>query len=153
MKGIRSFLGHAGFYRRFTKDFSKLSKPLCNFLEKNSAFDFDDVCLQAFNAIKEKLILAPVMTVPNWSQPFEVMCDASDFAIGAVLGQKQDKLFRAIYYVSRTLNETQLNNTTTEKEMLAVVFACDKFRSYLIGTKVIVFTDHAALCLCLDPYA
>ena len=73
------------------------------------------------------------------------MCDASDFAIGAVLGQKRDKLFRAIYYASRTLNETQLNYTTTEKEMLVVVFACDKFRSYLIGTKVIMFTDHAAL--------
>ena len=114
-------------------------------MKKNYAFDFDDVCLQAFNAIKEKLILAPVMTVPNWSQPFEVMCDASDFAIGAVLGQKQDKLFRAIYYASRTLNGAQLNYTTTKKEMLAVVFACDKFRSYLIGTNVIVFTDHAAL--------
>ena len=73
------------------------------------------------------------------------MCDASDFAFGAVLGQKRDKLFRAIYYASRTLNEAQLNYTTTEKEMLAVVFICDKFRSYLIGTKVIVFTDHAAL--------
>ena len=63
VKGIRSFLGHAGFYRRFIKDFSKLSKPLCNLIEKNSAFDFDDVCLQAFNAIKEKLILAPIMTL------------------------------------------------------------------------------------------
>ena len=98
VKGIRSFLGHAGFYRRFIKDFSKLSKPLCNLLEKFFAFGFDDVCLQAFNAIKEKLISAPVMTVPDWSQPFEVMCDASDFAIGAVLGQKREKLFRAIYY-------------------------------------------------------
>ena len=88
VKGIRSFLGHAGFYRRFIKDFSKLSKPLCNLLEKNSAFDFDDVCLQAFNTIKEKLISAPVITVPDWSQPFEVMCDTNDFAIGAVLGQK-----------------------------------------------------------------
>ena len=127
MKGIRSFLGHAGFYGRFIKDFSKLSKPLCNLLEKNSAFDFNDICLQAFNAIKEKLISAPVMTVPDGSQPFEVMCDASEFAIGVVLGQKRDKLFRAIYYASRTLNEAQLNYTTTEKEMLAVVFACDKF--------------------------
>ena len=145
MKGIISFLGHAGFYRRFIKDFSKLSKHLCNLLEKNYAFDFDDVCLQAFNAIKEKLISALVMTVPDWSQPFEVMCDASDFAIGAVLGQKRDKLFRVIYYASRTLNETQLNYTITEKEMLTVVFACDKFRSYLIGTKVIVFTGHATL--------
>ena len=131
--------------RDFIKDFSKLSKPLCNLLEKNSAFDFDDVCLQAFNTIKEKLISAPVITVPDWSQPFEVMCDTIDFAIGAVLGQKWDKLFRAIYYASQTLNEAQLNYTTTEKEMLAVVFACDKFWSYLIGTKVIVFTDHAAL--------
>ena len=65
VKGIRSFLVHAGFYRRFIKNFSKLSKHLCNLLEKNSAFDFDDVCLQAFNAIKEKLILAPIMTVPD----------------------------------------------------------------------------------------
>ena len=105
VKGIRSFLGHAGFYRRFIKDFSKLSKPLCNLLEKNSAVDFDNVCLQAFNAIKERLISAPVMTIPDWSQPFEVMCDASDFAIGAMLGQKRDKLFRAIYYASQTLNE------------------------------------------------
>ena len=96
MKGIRSFLGHAGFYRRFIKDFSKLSKPLCNLLEKNSTFDFDDICLQAFNAIKEKLISAPIMTIPDWSQPFEVMCDANDFAIEAMLGQRQDKLFRAI---------------------------------------------------------
>ena len=108
VKGIRSFLGHVGFYIRFIKDFSKLSKPLCNLLEKNFAFDFIDVCLQAFNAIKEKLISAPVMTVPDWSQPFEAMCDASDFAIGAVLGQKRDKLFRAIYYASRTLNEASV---------------------------------------------
>ena len=96
MKGIRSFLEHAGFYRRFIKDFYKLSKPLCNLLEKNSTFDFDDVCLQAFNAIKEKLISAPIITVPDWSQPFEVMCDASDFAVEAMLGQRRDKLFRAI---------------------------------------------------------
>ena len=108
VKGIRNFLGHVGFYRRFIKDFSKLSKPLCNLLEKNSAFDFNDICLQAFNAIKEKLISVPVMTVPDWSQPFEVMCDASDFAIGAVLGQKRDKLFKAMYYASRTLNEASV---------------------------------------------
>ena len=67
VKGIRNILALAGFYRRFIKDFSKLSKPLCNLLEKNSTFDFDDVCLQAFNAVKEKLISAPIMTVPDWS--------------------------------------------------------------------------------------
>jgi hypothetical protein len=85
------------------------------------------------------------MQAPDWSLPFELMCDASDFAVGAVLGQKKDKKPHVIYYASKTLNDAQLNYTTTEKELLAVVFALDKFRSYLVGSLVIVFTDHAAL--------
>ncbi|PIN26668.1 DNA-directed DNA polymerase [Handroanthus impetiginosus] len=145
VKGIRSFLGHAGFYRRFIKDFSKISKPLCNLLEKDVPFKFDNACLDAFNDLKGRLISAPIITVPDWSFPFELMCDASDFAIGAVLGQRKDKIFRSIYYASKTLNDVQLNYTTTEKELLAVVFAFDKFRSYLVGAKVIVYTDHAAI--------
>ncbi|PIN22518.1 DNA-directed DNA polymerase [Handroanthus impetiginosus] len=145
VKGVRSFLGHAGFYRRFIKDFSKISKPLCNLLEKDTPFKFDDACLDAFDDLKGRLISAPIITVPDWSFPFELMCDASDFAIGAVLGQRKDKIFRSIYYASKTLNDAQLNYTTTEKELLAVVFAFDKFRSYLVGTKVIVYTDHAAI--------
>ncbi|RVW84861.1 Retrovirus-related Pol polyprotein from transposon 17.6 [Vitis vinifera] len=99
VKGVRQFLGHAGFYRRFIKDFSNLSKPL--------------------------------LRAPNWQLPFEVMCDASDFAIGAVLGQREDGKPYVIYYASKTLNEAQRNYTTTEKELLAVVFALDKFRAYL----------------------
>ena len=73
------------------------------------------------------------------------MCDASDYAVGAVLGQRIDKLPHVIYYVSRTLNDAQLNYSTTKKELLAVVFALDKFRSYLLGSKVIIYSDHAAL--------
>ncbi|PIN21854.1 DNA-directed DNA polymerase [Handroanthus impetiginosus] len=145
VKGVRSFLGHAGFYRRFIKDFYKISKPLCKLLEKDIPFKFDDACLDAFDDLKRRLISAPIITVPDWSFPFELMCDASDFAIGAVLGQRKDKIFRSIYYASKTLNDAQLNYTTTEKELLAVVFAFDKFRSYLVGTKVIVYTDHAAI--------
>ncbi|XP_075499196.1 uncharacterized protein LOC142537576 [Primulina tabacum] len=145
VKGIRSFLGHAGFYRRYIKDFSKITRPLYNLLEKDSSFIFDDDCLQAFNRIKTALISAPIMIVPDWKEPFELMCDASDYAVGAALGQRRDKMFKAIYYASRTLNAAQQNYTTTEKEMLSVVFAFDKFRTYLIGTKVTVFTDHAAL--------
>ncbi|PIN21873.1 DNA-directed DNA polymerase [Handroanthus impetiginosus] len=145
VKGVRSVLGHAGFYRHFIKDFSKISKPLCNLLEKDIPFNFDDACLDAFNDLKGRLISAPIITVPDWSFPFELMCDASDFAIGAVLGQRKDKIFRSIYYASKTLNDAQLNYTTTEKELLAVVFAFDKFRSYLVGTKVIVYTDHTAI--------
>ncbi|GJT45931.1 reverse transcriptase domain-containing protein [Tanacetum coccineum] len=82
---------------------------------------------------------------PNWNLPFELMCDASDFVVGAVLGQKDGKNFHPIYFASKTLNPTQQKYTVTEKELMAVVFAFDKFRSYLILSKTIVHTDHSAL--------
>ncbi|XP_057792692.1 uncharacterized protein LOC131009399 [Salvia miltiorrhiza] len=144
-KAVRSFLGHAGFYRRFIQNFSKITKPLCHLLEKDAKFNFDEDCLVAFEKLKKALVSAPILITPDWSQPFELMCDASDIAVGAVLGQKKDKLFRVIYYASRTLDKAQSNYTVTEKELLAVVYAFDKFRSYLIGTKSIVHTDHAAI--------
>src|SRR3954465_7926069 len=145
IRGIRSFLGHAGFYRRFIKDFSKVSKPLCNLLAKDTVFDFNEECLKAFESLKEKLISAPIVISLDWSLPFELMCDASNYTIGAVLGQRNNKIFHVIYYASRTLNGAQLNYATTEKEFLAVVFAIDKFRSYLLGSKVVIWTDHAAI--------
>ena len=83
--------------------------------------------------------------LPDWSLPFEIMCDASDYAVGAVLGQTKDKKHHAIAYGSKTLIDPQLNYATTEKELLTVVFAIYKFRSYLVGAKVIVYNDHAAL--------
>ena len=94
---------------------------------------------------KDKLISSPIVVAPDWSFPFELMCDASDFAIRAVLGQKREKIFQVIYYANRTLNDAQLNYTTTEKELLAIVFAFEKFRPYLIGNKVVVHTDHSAI--------
>ncbi|KAM2692977.1 hypothetical protein EV2_007201 [Malus domestica] len=145
VREVRSFLGHAGFYRRFIKDFSKISNPLCRLLQKDVAFDFNKECEKAFNHLKDMLTSAPIIVPPDWSLPFELMCDASDYALGAVLGQRKDKRPHVIYYASRTLNDAQLNYSTTEKELLAVVFALDKFRSYLLGTKVIIYTDHAAL--------
>ncbi|CAN6695171.1 unnamed protein product [Malus baccata var. baccata] len=145
VREVRSFLGHAGFYRRFIKDFSKVAQPLCRLLQKDVAFEFTKECTASFNQLKELLTTAPIIVPPNWSLPFELMCDASDYALRAVLGQRKDKRPHVIYYASRTLNDAQLNYSTTEKELLAVVFALDKLRSYLIGTKVIVFTDHAAL--------
>ena len=87
----------------------------------------------------------PIVRAPNWQLPFEVMCDASDFAIGAVLGQREDGKPYVIYYASKTLNEAQRNYTTTEKEWLAVVFALDKFRAYLVGSFIVVFIDLFAL--------
>ncbi|XP_024024510.1 uncharacterized protein LOC112092475 [Morus notabilis] len=143
VKGKRSFLGHAGFYRRFIKDFSKIVKPLCNHLEKDAPFVFDEACVKAFEVFKERLISTPIVIVSDWNEPFEIIRDVSDYAIGAVLSQRRDEIFKAIYYSSRTLIDAQLNYTATEKEMLAIVFACDKFRSYIIGSKVIVYMDHA----------
>ena len=95
--------------------------------------------------LKDKLVSAPIVVAPDWSFPFELMCDASDFAIGAVLGQKREKIFQVIYYASRTLTDAQLNYATTEKELLAIAFAFDKFRPYLIGNKVVVHTDISAI--------
>jgi len=145
VKEIRSFLGHAGFYRRFIKDFSKVARPLTELLAKDSKFEFSDKCLESFNHLTRELTSAPIIHSPDWTQPFEIMCDASDYAIGAVLGQKIEKKPHVIYYASKTLNDAQLNYTVTEKEFLAVIFALEKFRQYLIGTHVIIYTDHAAI--------
>ncbi|GJR24122.1 reverse transcriptase domain-containing protein [Tanacetum coccineum] len=145
VKGVRSFLGHAGFYRRFIKDFSKISRPMTHLLEKNTPFIFSNECIQAFEMLKKKLTEAPILIAPDWDLPFELMCDASDFAIGAVLGQRHEKHFRPIHYASKTMNEAESHYTTTEKEMLAVVYAFEKFRSYLILNKSIVYTDHSAI--------
>ncbi|KAM2855560.1 hypothetical protein PS2_000017 [Malus domestica] len=127
------------------KDFSKISTPLCRLLQKDVSFEFNEECEKEFKHLKEMLTSAPIIRPPDWSIPFELMCDASDYALGAVLGQMKDKQPHVIYYASRTLNDAQLNYSTTEKELLVVVFALDKFRSYLLGTKVIIYTDHAAL--------
>ncbi|KAJ9542862.1 LOW QUALITY PROTEIN: hypothetical protein OSB04_029368 [Centaurea solstitialis] len=136
VKGIRSFLGHAGFYRRFIKDFSKITKPLCTLLQQDQEFIFSQECREAFEKLKKALVTAPIVTTPDWTLPFEVMCDASEWAIGAILGHEK---------INKTLIEAQINYTVTGKELLAVVFAFDRFRSYLVGTKVIVHTDHAAI--------
>ncbi|GJV75659.1 reverse transcriptase domain-containing protein [Tanacetum coccineum] len=114
VKGIRSFLGHAGFYRRFIKDFSKISRPMTHLLEKNTPFIFSEDCILAFQTLKKKLTEAPILIAPNWDQPFEIMCDASDYAIEA---------------------ETKLHNNG--KEMLAVVYAFEKFRYIYLERKVL----------------
>ncbi|GJU59755.1 reverse transcriptase domain-containing protein [Tanacetum coccineum] len=145
VKGIRSFLGHAGFYRRFIQDFSKIARPMTHLLEKDTPFFFSPECQSSFEILKKKLTEAPILVSPDWDLPFELMCDASDFAVGAVLGQRKDKYFRPIHYASKTLSDAQTNYTVTEKELLAVVYAFEKFRSYLVLSKTIVYTDHSAL--------
>ncbi|GJY35438.1 reverse transcriptase domain-containing protein [Tanacetum coccineum] len=118
-------------------------KGVRSFLD--TPFIFSNDCIQAFQTLKKKLTEAPILIAPDWDLPFELMCDASDFAIGAVLGQRHEKHFRPIHYASKTMNEAESRYTTTEKEMLAVVYAFEKFRSYIILNKSIMYTDHSAL--------
>nr|GEV44200.1 reverse transcriptase domain-containing protein [Tanacetum cinerariifolium] len=118
VKGIRSFLGHAGFYRRFIKDFSKIARPMTRLLEKDAPFIFSPKCVDAFKTLKTKLTEAPILIAPNWDMPFELF---------------------------KTMREAESKYTITKKEMLAVVYAFEKFRSYLILNKSIVYTDHSAL--------
>ncbi|GJZ72368.1 reverse transcriptase domain-containing protein [Tanacetum coccineum] len=113
VKGVRCFLGHAGFYCRFIQDFSKISRLMTRLLEKETPFVFSKECVEALNALKKKLTKAPILVAPNWDLPFEIMCDASDFAV--------------------------------EKELLAVVYAFEKFLPYLVLSKTIVYTDHSDL--------
>ena len=129
VRGVRSFLGHASFYRRFIKDFSKITKLLCKLLEKDVIFSFEE--------IKNKLIEAPIVVTPNCGEPFEIMCNTNNYAVRVILGQRRENIFIPIYYASKTLNEAQENYKSTGKEMIAVVYSYDKFRPYILGSKVL----------------
>ncbi|CAM8948012.1 unnamed protein product [Rhodiola kirilowii] len=129
----------------FIKDFSKTAKPLTDLLCQEAEFKSTDSCLNAFNDLKTALTSAPIVQPPDWELPFELMCDASDFAVGAVLGQRIDKKLHVVYYASKVPAGAAVNYTTTEKEMLAIVYAFEKFRQYLIGSTTTVYTDHTAI--------
>nr|GEU70509.1 reverse transcriptase domain-containing protein [Tanacetum cinerariifolium] len=121
VKGIRSFLGQAGFYRRFIQDFLKIAWLMTGLFEKDTPCFFSKECIKAFQTLKRKLTEAPILVAPDWDLPFEHMCDASDFAIGAVLGQRKAKHFQPIHYASKITIDTQAHYTTKEKELLVVV--------------------------------
>nr|GEV12080.1 hypothetical protein [Tanacetum cinerariifolium] len=144
VKGVRSYLGHAWFYRRFIQDFSKISRST-HLLEKGTPFIFSKECIKAFNILKKKLTEAPILVAPDWDLPFKIMCDASDYAVGAVLGQRKTKYSQPIHYASKTMTNAQAHYSTTKKELLSVVYAFEKFRPYLVLSKTIVYTKHSAL--------
>ncbi|GKD44953.1 reverse transcriptase domain-containing protein, partial [Tanacetum coccineum] len=114
-------------------------------LEKETPFFFSKECIEAFNTLKKQLTEASILVTPDWDLPFEIMCDASNFAVGAVLEKRKTKHFQPLHYASKTMNEAQAHYTTTEKELLAVVYAFEKFRPYIVLLKTIVYTDHSAL--------
>ena len=107
---MRSFLGHVGFYRRFIKDFSKISHPLCKLLEN----ECDESCLKAFGELKENLVSDTPIISPNWSEQFEVMSDVSGVALSVVLGRRRDKILHTMYYSSKALNKVQKNYMVIE---------------------------------------
>nr|GEW92561.1 reverse transcriptase domain-containing protein [Tanacetum cinerariifolium]GEX22473.1 reverse transcriptase domain-containing protein [Tanacetum cinerariifolium] len=145
VKGVRSFLGHTDFYQRFIQYFTMIAKPMTHLLEKETLFVFSKDCIDAFETLKKKLTEAPILVVPDWNLPFEHMCDASDFAIGAVLGQRKTKYFQPMHYASKTMTEAQIHYTTTGKEILVVVYAFEKFWPYIVLSKSIVYMDHSTL--------
>jgi hypothetical protein len=144
-KDVRSFLGYAGYYRRFIENFSKIALPLFKLLAKDIHFHWNTNCQNAFQKLKDKLSTTPILRGPNWALPFHISTDASDTAIGASLGQKENLMTYAIYFISKNLTPAELNYTVTEKEMLAVVHAVNKFRHYITGYEVFIHTDHSAI--------
>ncbi|RDY02591.1 Retrovirus-related Pol polyprotein from transposon opus, partial [Mucuna pruriens] len=144
VREVHSFLGHESFYRQFIKDFNKIPLPLSKLLQKDVDFVFDHPCVDTFQELKKRLTSMPILQAPNWELPFKLMCDVSNSALGAVLGQRVGKQPHVIAYASRTMDLAQVNYTTSEKELLATMFSLDKFRSHLLGSKGVENTiaDH-----------
>jgi hypothetical protein len=108
-------------------------------------FKWTNFCQEAFNTLKNQLSTAPILRGPDWTLPFHISSDASDTAIGAVLGQEEDHLPYAIYFISKNMSPAELNYTVIEKEFLAVIYAINKFRHYITGYSTFVHTDHSAI--------
>ena len=145
VKDIQAFIGLAGYYRKFIGDFSRIAKPLTKLTKKSEKFAWAAEQQNAFEALKEKLMTAPVLKYPDFSEEFNVTTDASDYAVGAVLSQGQVGSDRPVAYASRVLSRAEQNYNTTEKELLAIVWAVKHFRPYIYGTKFKIITDHKPL--------
>ena len=144
-KDIKSFLGLLGYYRKFIRDFAKLTKPMTMCLKKGASIKHDEEFIKSFNTAKEILTNDPILQFPDFSKEFVLTTDASNVAIGAVLSQGTIPHDKPVAYASRTLNDTETKYSTVEKELLAIVWACKHFRPYLYGRKFTIYTDHRPL--------
>lgn len=144
-KNIKQFLGLVGYYRRFIQDFANIAKPLNNLLKKGVPFHWTDTQQKAFETLRDKICNKPILQYPDFSKPFLITTDASDYALGAVLSQGPLGQDLPISFASRTLNPAECNYTTSEKELLAIVFAVQHFRPYVYGRKFTLVTDHRPL--------
>lgn len=142
---VKSFLELADYYRKFVKDFSQISKPLTSLLKKEARFEWSNLCQHSFKQLKDMLTTELLLQHPDFTQPFLITTDASNSAIGAVLSQGQVGSDLPISYISRTLNKAEANNNTTEKELLAMVWAVKQFRHYVFSHKFYIVTDYQPL--------
>ena len=143
---IRGFLGLSGYYRKFIKDYSTIAEPLTQLLMKNKPFIWGNEQQLAFETLIIRLITDPILVRPDFSKDFTIYTDASDFGLGAVLSQNDDKGHeRVIAYASRTLNSAERNYSPTSKEAYAVVWAVQHFHPYVLGKKFELVTDHRGL--------
>lgn len=145
VKDIKSFLGLTGYYRNFIPEYSKISKPLTNLLKKEVKFDWSTTCNEAFESLKTILCREPILQFPDFTKPFTITCDASNYAVGSVLSQGEGKHELPIAYSSRTLNRAEINYTTTEKELVAILFGVKQYRPYIYGRRFCIVTDHKPL--------
>ncbi|RVE49202.1 hypothetical protein evm_006094 [Chilo suppressalis] len=144
-KEVKRFLGMAGWYRRFVNNFSEISKPLCKLTRKNVEFEWNSEAQKSINLLKTALVSAPILKMPDYSRPFRILTDASAYSAAAVLTQSYDGVEHPIAYCSRSLNKNEVNYSTTERELLAVIYALEQFRQYVEGQECTIVTDHASL--------
>ena len=144
-KNIKQLLGLAGYYRRFVPNFASIVKPLTTLLKKSIDFQWDQAQEESFNEIKKILCSQPLLQYPDFMQPFVITTDASGYALGAILSQGPIGRDLPVAYTSRTLNTAELNYSTTEKELLTIIFAVKQFRPYVFGRKFTLVTDHRPL--------
>ena len=147
VKGVQSFLGFANFYRRFIVGYSKLTRPLTDHTKKSEKLFWSDECGRAFEDLKQRFTSAPILRHYDPEQPCIIQCDASDFAIGAVLSQKFEGCLHPVAFHSRKMNKHEINYEIHDKELLAITATFKEWRRYLEGArhKISVYTDHRGL--------
>ena len=146
VKNVQQFLGLTGYYRKFILNYSKKSKPLTELIKKDNEFFWSIEAQESFNLLKKCLITAPILSHPRFELPFEIFTDASAYGIGAILKQRIGGKEHVVSYASRLLNKEEMNYSSTDRECLAIIYGCQKFRPYIFGTRFKVVTDHHALC-------
>lgn len=145
VREIKSFLGLSGYYRRFINNYGQIAKPLTTLLKKDVPFRWSDLCQESFENLKNLLTKSPILQYPDFTKPFNLTCDASNYAVGCVLSQGPIGKDLPIAYASRTLNKAEINYNTTEKELTSIVWGIKVFRPYLFGQQFNIITDHRAL--------